>query len=172
MRRPRPAPSTRRPEDRCQRSDDRRRQRPASRAGARLLVSALRLSSTHAPSFTTRSARPERTPERSGLAPASLGPSPRTGCLSSVIWTFASTWWSQRGGPTRPHSELGRETPPRPGYCPPKGGRAGHRQVEPAAQAQRACPRASTRGSDACPRGSTRGPDACPPGSTRGPDDR
>jgi hypothetical protein len=39
------------------------------------------------------------------------------------------TWWSQRGGPTRPHSELGRETPQRPGYCRSIGGRAGRRQV-------------------------------------------
>jgi hypothetical protein len=54
--------------------------------------------------------------------------------LSSDLWTPASTWWSQRGGPTRPHSELGRETPPRPGYCPKRGGRAGRRQVEPGVQ--------------------------------------
>ena len=56
---------------------------------------------------------------------------PRAGYLISDIWTPASTWWSQRGGPTRLHSEPGRETPQRPGYCPPKGGRAGRRQVWP-----------------------------------------
>lgn len=41
----------------------------------------------------------------------------------------APTWWSERDGPTRLHSEPGRETSQRPGYCPPKGGRAGRRQV-------------------------------------------
>ena len=43
--------------------------------------------------------------------------------------TARPTWWPQRGGTTRPHSELGRETPQRPGYCPSMGGRAGRRQV-------------------------------------------
>ena len=41
----------------------------------------------------------------------------------------APTWWSERDGPTRLHSEPGRETSQRPGYCPSKGGRAGRRQV-------------------------------------------
>ena len=54
-----------------------------------------------------------------------------TSDICICLWTPGSAWWSQRGGPTRPHSELGRETPPRPGYCPTRGGRAGRRQVEP-----------------------------------------
>jgi hypothetical protein len=109
---------------------------PGHRAGGNLRSSAdSGLCTPCSKSFTTQVrselGSPPGGPWRSGLL--------RLG-LSSVIcplifWTAASTWWSQRGGPTRPHSELGRETPLRPGYCPLKGGRAGHRQVEPAAQA-------------------------------------
>jgi hypothetical protein len=109
-------------------------------AGADL--SALRpLPTTSAPcsqSFTTRCrsgsemAEPGRSPCRRGGRRRSLGPRPerRPSVLCSLpsdLWplTPGSTWWSQRGGPTRPHSELGRETPPRPGYCPTKGWESG-----------------------------------------------
>jgi hypothetical protein len=90
----------------------------------------------HAPSFTTPGPGPGpqacatmQAGHLAGHCAPALQPH-----LSSDLWTPASTWWSQRGGPTRPHSELGRETPPRPGYCPKRGGRAGRRQVEPGVQ--------------------------------------
>ena len=41
----------------------------------------------------------------------------------------SSTWWSWRGGCTRSHSELGRETPQRQWYFVSRRGRVGRRQV-------------------------------------------
>ena len=77
------------------------------------------------PSFTTKvksdvGPRPERGLRRRG--PTSVI-CPLRPC--GAAWAPGSTWWSQRGGPTRPHSELGRETPLRPGYCPTKGWESG-----------------------------------------------
>ena len=43
--------------------------------------------------------------------------------------TFSLTWWLWRGGCTRSHSELGRETPQRRWYSVSRRGRVGRRQV-------------------------------------------
>jgi hypothetical protein len=75
--------------------------------------------------------RPEPLPPRRAPSVARASTRAQAVCslcsLPSDLWplTPGSTWWSQRGGPTRPHSELGRETPPRPGYCPTKGWESG-----------------------------------------------
>src|SRR4051812_43466880 len=44
-------------------------------------------------------------------------------------FTLLSTWWLLRGGCTRSHSELGRETPQRRWYSVSRRGRVGRCQV-------------------------------------------
>ena len=80
--------------------------------------------------------RPERGLRRRGLtsvvchlsSAAPAGPSRAPG----------STWWSQRGGPTRPIPNSAVKLRCAQGTAPRRGGRAGRRQVEPAAQGQMA----------------------------------
>ena len=139
MPRPHPAPSTRK--IRGQRSDDRGQK--ATTPGASLLTTGL--CTPHAPKLQrltcagTRGQAPSLQDQAASapLPARAPGRAPRASSDICPLWTSGSTWWSQRGGPTRPHSELGRETPPRPGYCPKRGGRAGRRQVEPEVQDQR-----------------------------------
>jgi hypothetical protein len=66
--------------------------------------------------------------------PCPLSPVP---CPLSPGPGVSSTWWPQRGWPTRSHSELGRETPQRRWYYATRRGRVGRRQVDrtPAAPA-------------------------------------
>jgi len=52
-------------------------------------------------------------------------------------FTLLSTWWLLRGGCTRSHSELGRETPQRRWYSVSRRGRVGRCQVYQGVKAHR-----------------------------------
>jgi hypothetical protein len=153
---PSPEHAKQRSDDRCQMADGGAASRSAG--GSHRTVCSLSsvfgpLSCSHAPKLHDSLPRirvPRSPQDRAGRPSGAVGTvlaaarsaAPTAPCagafchLTSVLWTSGSTWWPQRGGPTRPHSELGRETPLRPGYCPKRGGRAGRRQVEPGVRAQ------------------------------------